>query len=237
MDEPENTQIDLTSQPESDEPAEEEILPGEETPTEAEAIPALAEEPKKESRLRNTLRIVLRVALIIFIVIGIGALLAIFTLYIPERQRAADNQQNLVQANQKVDELQAQIGELEKQLQNQQDSYSALEAQNQELQSETDQAELHVVLLSVRTDVANARLAILTEDTNKALLILERTPDTLDKMESLLEPEQHDRATMLRDRLELVLSEIETDAYAAESDLDVLEKTLLEFENDYFAQP
>ena len=93
------------------------------------------------------------------------------------------------------------------------------------------------MLLSVRTDIANARLALAVSDSGQALLILTNTPKSFNKMGNLFPEGDDEIVANLRERLELVLGEIEHDAYAAESDLDVLDKVLLELENNYFAQP
>ncbi|MCK4726954.1 MAG: hypothetical protein KAT29_14180 [Anaerolineales bacterium] len=224
------------NEPEEESP-EEVLVTIEPSTEESEPLSEPAPEPVEESRSKRFFRQALRVVLAFAIIIGIGAVLVIFLLYIPERQKSAQSSQDLAQANQTIDLMQSQIADLETEFQNQQDRFDALLVENQELNSALDMAELQVVLLSVRTDIANARLALAVDDSGRALLILTNTPKSFDKMEKLLPVEDDEIVANLRERLELVLGEIERDAYAAESDLDVLDKVLLELENNYFAQP
>jgi len=224
------------NEPEEESP--EEVLAPIETSAEGgETLSEPPPEPVEESRSKRFFRQALRVVLAFAIIIGIGAVLVIFLLYIPERQKSTQSSQNLAQANQAIDLMQSQIADLETELQNQQDRFDALLVENQELNSALDMVELQVVLLSVRTDIAKARLALAVSDSGQALLILTNTPKSFDKMGNLLPEGDDEIVANLRERLELVLGEIEHDAYAAESDLDVLDKVLLELENNYFAQP
>ncbi len=223
---------------ETDEESPEEVLvPIEPSAEEGVPLSEPALEPAVESRSKRFLRQALRVALAFVVIIGIGALLVIFLLYIPERQKSTQSSQDLVQANQTIELMQSQIADLETELQNQQDSFDALLSDNQELNNALDMAELQVVIISVRTDIANARLALAVDDASQARLILTGSPKSFDKMENLLPIGDTEIVANLRERLELVLGEIERDAYAAESDLNVLDKALLELENNYFTQP
>ena len=227
---------DPANEPE-EESSEEVLVPIEPTAEEGEALSEPAPEPAVESRSIRVIRQALRVALAFAIIIGIGAILVIFLLYIPERQRSNQISQDLVQASQTIELMQSQIVDLETETENQQDRFDALLVENQELSSALGMAELQVVIISVRTDIANARLALAVDDSGQARLVLTNTPKSFDKMENLLSERDAEIVDNLRERLELVLGEIEQDVYAAESDLDVLDKALLELENNYFAQP
>jgi len=223
---------------ETDEESLEEVLvPIEPFAEEGVPLSEPAPEPVMESRSKRFLRQALRVALAFAVIIGIGAILVIFLLYIPERQKSTQSSQDLVQANQTIELMQSQIADLETEFQDQQDRFDALLSENQELNNALDMADLQVVIISVRTDIANARLALAVDDTGQARLILTSSPKSFDKMENLLPKGDTEIVANLRERLELVLGEIERDAYAAESDLNVLDKALLELENNYFSQP
>ena len=227
---------DPANEPEEVSPEEVQV-PIEPSAEESEPLSEPEPEPVAESRSKHFFRQALRVALAFVIIIGIGAILVIFLLYIPERQKSTQNSQDLVQANQTIDLMQSQIADLETELLNQQDRFDTLLGENQELNSSLDMAELQVVIISVRTDIANARLALAVDDSGQARLILTNTPKSFDKMENLLPEGDAEIVDNLRERLELVLGEIERDAYAAESDLDVLDKALLELENNYLTRP
>jgi len=193
-------------------------------------------EPEKRAVNQPMLRF-LRWALAFFIVFSLGALLVIVTVFVPSQRRVQQSVEryeqlegisaaDLDQANQRIAELERQV-----------DSLSAFEARNQELQTELDQARLHVVILSARSDVAQARLALAKQDPTKARVVLSNTGDTLKSLETLLKPDQRKVVTDLQNRLGLILDEIEENAYAAESDLDVLATSLLELEDAYFGAP
>jgi hypothetical protein len=53
----------------------------------------------------------------------------------------------------------------------------------------------------------------------------------------MMEPDQRKIADDMQERLELALDEMEDNPYAAESDLDVLARGLLELENALFTEP
>lgn len=184
------------------------------------------QERPTESRLNRFLVRALRWLVGILIVMGVGALLVIFTLYRPLQQRLGESQVQGEQADQRVADLQSQI-----------DRLSTFESQNQDLKAELDKSELHVVILSARADVVTALLALAKNDDAKARLALSKTPETLKKLGSLLEADKKKVATDMQDRLELAVKGIGVNAYAAASDLDVLATGLIELENAYFAKP
>lgn len=231
-----DSEVDPAIEPEEEFPGEV-LAPIEKSTNEGEPPFEQAPELVEESRGKSFFRQALRIALACVIIIGIGAILVIFLLYIPERQKSIQNSQDLAQASQTIDLMQSQITDLEAELLNERDRYDTLLSENQELSSALDMAELQVVIIGMRTDIANARLALAVDDSGQALLILTNMPKSYDKMENLLPGGDAVIVANLRERLELVLGEIERDAYAAESDLDVLDKALLELENNYFTLP
>jgi uncharacterized protein YeeX (DUF496 family) len=231
-----DSEIDPAIEPEEEFSGE--VLAPIEKPTD-DGEPPIERAPEvvEESRGKSFFRQALRVALACVIVFGIGAILVIFLLYIPERQKSTQSSQDLAQASQTIDLMQSQITDLEAELRNERDRYETLLSKNQELSSALDMAELQVVIIGMRTDIANARLAIAADDSGQALVILTNMPKSFDNMEILLPGRDAVIVANLRERLELVLGEIERDAYAADSDLDVLDKALLELENNYFTHP
>ncbi len=103
--------------------------------------------------------------------------------------------------------------------------------------NELDQAKLHIAILSARTDVATAQLALEKQDTSKAHVSISQTPTTLDSISSMLESNQQKLVEDMKSRLQLADSEIDSNAFAAQSDLTVLATSLLELENALFTQP
>lgn len=203
------------------------------TPVEAAApqpvdIPASVaesedQEPKPESKIRIFFRKLLRWTLAILIVFGIGYAVAVFTLYIPETKQHASTEQALTAIQGQVADLEAQVSALE----------STASDTDAKLVAQTE-LELQMALLSARVDVANARLALAENDTASAQLSLAKTDTTLKWMQNLLPVEQQNVIAAMTQRLDLVLSEIADNPYAAQSDLDVLATNLLQLQDAVF---
>jgi len=197
--------------------------------TKPEAVPAKeekAKEPKPESRMNRFLLRLMRWVLGILILAGLGALLAIYALFMPMRQKLQQSQAEVESANQRVAELEGMV-----------EGLAPIEVKNKDLQSELDKAELHVAILSARSDIAAAQLALAQTDPARARLALSKTSETLKKLEGMLEPGKKKVATDMQSRLDLAVKGIGDNAYAAASDLDVLATSLIELENAYFAKP
>lgn len=194
---------------------------------------ALAEEPKKGGRFTR----LVRWALVFLITFGFGALLVVFTLYIPARARwiQAENDKTRLQQDAKTqaDETQARINDLQDEI----SRLSAFENQNKALQAELDQTKLHVAVLSARADVAVAHLALVQEDNAAANIALGKTAETLQQIEDMLPASQKQAVSDMQERLTLAVKGIKDSPYAATSDLDVLATSLLELENAFFAKP
>lgn len=188
----------------------------------AEKLPT----PLSEKPRRSIWRRLLAWLLVILIAFSLGALVVLYTLYLPERQGLEAMQADLVQANQKVAELESRV-----------DSLSGLESKNQDLEGAMQEANLHINILKARADVATALQALAKNDPARARVALSKTGQTLDAIKELLEPGQQKTADDMQARLKLALGEIGDRAFAAESDLNVLATSLMELENAYFAAP
>lgn len=207
-------------------PSEAPLPTGPETSPKEEKQPEIKAAPKTESRSRRVILRTIRWMLGFLIVLGLGVLIVLFTLYIPARQQINASNDRLQQADQKIADLQNQINSL-----------SGLQNSNQSLQSQYDKANLHIVILSARVDVANAQLALAKKDTAKARAALSQTPDTLTKLKGLIDQNQQKIVTDMQDRLTLAVKELDSNTYAAQSDLDVLATSLVDLENTYFTTP
>ena len=219
MAEPENDTLSSPSTPD-DEPIEEGVI----------------SEPESEGK--SFWARALRWLLILVVIFGLGALLIMFLLYIPARDQAiqANRQVRLIKEQAKADLERADqiISELEETI----GSLYTVEAQNEALQDELDIANIHIVILSARSDVATAQLILVKgEDISKARVTLSQTSETLEILGDMLEPDQRKIASDMQERLELALDELEDNPYAAESDLDVLARGLLELESALFTEP
>jgi len=239
-----------TSQPENqgDRPLQEQKAP--ETGMGSEAGPKPKEEPEPETiskpkaeskatpkpvkRAPSFWTRALRWTLGFLILFGLGFIAAIFLFYIPARQQTntlrADLQASQQQATQSVNASQQKVSDLENQVQ----QLSTLDSKNKDLQTALEQAQLHIAILSARTDVATAQLALEKKDTSKAHVALSQTPKTLDSMSSMLASNQQKLIEDMKARLTLADGEIDSNAFAAQSDLTVLATSLLELENALF---
>ena len=204
-----------------------------EKPGEPDIKPGVKPKKQPPSLLIRTLRWILG----ILIVFGLGAVTAIYFGLIPAQDRNYTISQELMSAQQRNDELQSQAQQEQSNLQAEIDRLKTFEARNQELQTQLDQAELHVAILSAEKDVISAQLALEKEDTNAASLALSQTPETLDTISNMLESNQREVVSKMKDRLGLAVNGIDTNTYAALSDLDVLYNDLIKLENTFFSQP
>jgi len=181
------------------------------------------EEPKPESKTRIFFRKLFRSTLGILIIFGIGFAAAAYTIYKPAVDRG-----ELIRLE--LEDAQAQIADLDAQV-------SALDAELQESDAKlVDQGalELHVAVLNARVDVANALLLIVEDNPAGAQLALEKTDETLAQIKSLMPAAQGDVVAAMEQRLELVLTEIAGNPFAAQSDLNVLATSLLQLEDATF---
>jgi len=205
----------------------------EEPETAAPPIEGAAAEAKEESKARRFFRKVLRWTVGLLIVFGVGFTVAIFALYRPTLQKVEQGKSELAQANEQIENLDGQIADMEGEI----ESLRTLEDKNQELIAAQKGLNLHVAILNARVDAANALLSLGQGDDAQAHLILSNTAENLNTIESLLDPDQREVVTAMQQRLELVLTEMENDSYAAQSDLDVLATSLLQLEDALFGGP
>ncbi len=190
-------------------------------------------EPEKQapSFMMRSLRWILG----ILIVFGLGAVTVVYFFLIPAQNRYIVTGQELQSAQQRIEEIQSQAQQDQDSLQAEIERLNTFESQNQELQTQLNRAELHVAILSAQNDVVNAQLALENEDTNSANLAVSQTSETLDTISGLLEPNQREVVNVMKDRLDLAIQGIDTDTFAARSDLDVLYNDLIKLENALFS--
>jgi hypothetical protein len=165
-------------------------------------------------------RRILRWGLSAVILFGLGALAVALGVVMPMQRSGQSRESALEAANQKISSLEATM-----------ESFSSLGSKTKGLETDLDQANRAIAILSARADVATAQLALAKKDPAKARLAVTNTPATFDKLAALLEPNQRQVVTDMKDRLNLALTELDTNSYAAESDLDVLMTALLQLES------
>lgn len=176
--------------------------------------------PSEPSRLGRFARRALRrvTAVVVIFGLGFGA-----TWLLRVRPLLSDVDDLTQQAEQVVaarDQLQDRVNELE-----------GVEQRNQELEQSLIEAGGHLDLLAVLVDVTSAQLAIAQENTAAAKVALAETDG---KLEALAEVMGNDQVEGIRERLQLVLEEVDADIFAAQRDLEVLSNTLVAMERDRF---
>ncbi len=214
--------------PAAEEPAammeEIEQPPVQEEPAAEVEAPELMEE-KPPSRLGRFLRRLLRwaVGVMAIFVLGIGALWV--TQLQPLRDRNRSLQDQLASAQAEVETLSSTV-----------DSLRSVEAENASLQAELGDASSRLDILSVLVDVTTAQLAIAQDEPDRVSIALSDTEEKLDNLEARLSGGEAEIVRGLRERVVLVLEEVDGDIFAAERDLEVLANSLLELDRDLFGQ-
>lgn len=213
------------------EPDKEEFKPEEGAePAAAQSEPENLEEftaPKQqpETRLQRFLRLSIRWLAGFLIVFALGILATVFVLYRPATEQLSRVRTDLQQSQQQLLQLESQVSQLK-----------GLEAENKALQDQLDKANLHIRILSALSDVNAARLDVANDDIPSARVNLTNTPDTLKELENLVGTNQKDAVTAMQNRLDLALGEMDSDSFAALSDLKVLATNLVQLENTFFTQ-
>jgi len=222
--------------PTLDTPEKDEDQPDEVIPTTPAPDAPIVETPKAESKTRRFLRRLIRWTAGVLIVFGLGFLTSVFLLYRPATQEAKMNSETIAiertDAEGRVAGLETQIVDLEAQ----KTSLQPYKDLNDELVAEQQGLNLHIGLLDARIDVANALLALSEGDPAQVRVILAKTTETLDTINSLLKPDQQEVTSAMKERLELVLAEVDDDPFAAQSDLDVLGTKLLQLQDSLFSE-
>jgi serine/threonine protein kinase/FKBP-type peptidyl-prolyl cis-trans isomerase/cyclophilin family peptidyl-prolyl cis-trans isomerase len=95
----------------------------------------------------------------------------------------------------------------------------------------TQESDLHVTILSAESNVNAARISLLNDKVADARLTLNQTIDILKKLQGLLAPDQQNVAIDMQNRLSLVIGELDSNKFAAQSDLNTLATSLAQLEN------
>lgn len=170
---------------------------------------------KPEKRQLNIWRRMFRFILIMLIIFGFGAITVIFTLYIPQREQLNRAQSRIEDLNsQKESDLQAANEEI--------DRLTSIEDQFDASQSQLGQLQLQNLVLKIKLDVMKAKMALLSDDPEEASQVLSGTAGRIADLEELVGIKGKRNIDNLETRLDLVLSEIEEDTFAALSDLEVM---------------
>ena len=201
----------------SDQPAGADILAGGQ---EARAAPGSVV-TKEGSRFGRFLRRLLRWGVLLLVTFTLGVVAMHFVQVQPLRAERNDLTQSLVEAEETRQELQAEIDDLE-----------GVEAENQVLTESIIQREARLMLLNVLVDVTRAQLALAQDEPVGVAAALQATGEKLRSLRDLLGTSAAADLEGSRQRLVLVLSEVDGDPFAAERDLEILANTILEIERE-----
>lgn len=111
-----------------------------------------------------------------------------------------------------------------------------LVARNESLQAEVSQAGLRLLVLAALVDVNAARVHLALGDSQPAAEGLAAIEDGLKRLKGKLDGAREEAVGAMLDRLTLVQDEIETDAFAAQSDLEVLANDLAQLAGELEAE-
>ena len=178
---------------------------------------------KPESRSRQILRVAVRWLIILLIIFGAGAFVAYWFLYRPASAEVTTTNAQLAQANQQIADLQSQVNQLK-----------PLGAENQRLQKELNTAQQHIQVLTALAEANAARATLADQNLTQAKAHLDNLSQNLNALQTTVPASEKDKITAMQSRLTLVTGEMDQNAFAAKSDLDVLANSLTELEKTLF---
>jgi len=182
------------------------------------------ESPKPEKRTLSIWRRMFRFLLVMLIIFGLGALVVIFTLYIPLREQ-------LTSAETRIEELSDQSASEINSAKEEIDRLSSIEDKFGDTQAELDELLIQNLILKIRLDLISAKLALVSDEPQQASQALSETGGRITDLKKLAGVQQQKNVENLETRLELVLSEIDEETFAAISDLEVMLDILEELES------
>ncbi len=183
-------------------------------------------EAMEPSRFGRLLRSLLRWSAGLLVVFALGILATWLIRVRPQSANLAELRSDLDAAQGEISALQSEVNALR-----------PLRGENTALKEELESTVKHLDLLRVLVDVTSARLALEQEDPTSARAALGATDDRLEALEAGLTGQNAQTVGGMRDRLVLVLDELETDAFAARRDLEILANNLLALERSLFTEP
>lgn len=179
--------------------------------------------PERFSRFGRVLRSALRWAVGLLIVFAFGVGATWFTRVRHQSQEIQNLGEQLTTANSEVDRLSIEVEDLR-----------PLVAENTNLEKELAKAELHVDLLDIFVDLTSAQLSLVEDNPLATSAALEGLDIRLEDLQKRLPGEGAPVIRKMQERLQLVMDELEVDAFAAKRDLEILSNDLLSLESVIF---
>ena len=178
---------------------------------------------KPKTPLQKSIPAALRWALVALLASGLGALIILFALYLPTRQK-------LIDANASLESANAMIA-------SQTDQITTLQTNNEALQKDLDSTTLHMYVLKALSGIRGASLAVVADNYAGARLSLIQATEALDTLSGLLGTDQRDVLNAMQQSAAQSLTEVQTDLKSAQPALDQLTKNLVQLEDNLFPNP
>lgn len=207
---------------------ESELEPSEAVAPEVTAPEAAAPEveaPREPSRLGRFARRALRWLVVLLAAFALGLAATWVARVRPQAERIQALEAEKAALESQVADLEAEVAELR-----------PLRAENADLKEQLRQAETKSTLLSVLVDVTSAQLALAQDDSLAARAALAETDARLATLQRDLSGQDAEAVGAMRDRLDLVLQELDDDAFAAQRDLEVLTNSLVALKKALFGE-
>jgi chromosome segregation ATPase len=191
---------------------------------EAAAPEMPSEAPKEPSRAARFFRRALRWAAFILAMFTIGFLVTWYAQVVPKARQIESLTQQQAAAEERIQALETEL-----------ESLKTVRQENEQLREQLDQAGARLELLSILVDVTRSQLGVAQEDPVHALAALDGTAEKLASLRSQLTGSDAEAVGGMADRLQLVVSEVNSDIFAAQRDLEILANTLVELDQELFA--
>jgi cell division protein FtsB len=188
-----------------------------------ENVERLTEKPSPPGRVSQFLRSVLRWAVGLVVVFGLGVAAMWIVRVKPQTDQIASLRGQLAALQQKADSLTTEV-----------EGLRPLQQENADLQDQLNLAKEHLQVLQVLVDVTSAQVQMGLGKPAAARQALAGTDARLETLQGALQADNQAEVQSMRDRLTLVLSELETNNFAAVNDLEVLAGDLVTFERSTF---
>ncbi|MBN1873716.1 MAG: hypothetical protein JXA33_05765 [Anaerolineae bacterium] len=184
---------------------------------------SILSEIKPETRLQKSMHSAWRWVLVAVLAFGLGALLIVFTLYVPTRQ--------------KLDKANADLEHTNAVLTSKTDQITTLQTGAETLQKNLDSTTLHMDVLKALSGVRGASLAVAANDYAGARLSLIQATEALATLSDRLGTEQKDVFTAMLQSAAQTLADVQTDLKSAQPELDQLTQNLVQLEDNLFPNP
>jgi hypothetical protein len=189
----------------------------------SENLPIPPTPVKPQSKFKKFILLFFRWAALTIATLGIGALVIIFTLFLPLKSKYEKTELELNQANAT---LAAQAGLI-----------TELTTHDAEMQITLEKANVRNALVKTLSFIRSANLGISLNDSAGAQLSLAEAIKALDELALLVNSDQKSIVATMQDDASKAFSSLKTDLVSAKTILDLLEKNLVQLEASLSTNP